>query len=46
LFESVGVRDVGGFVAEGGEKGIVLAGEMVAECGGDGVGEGEGGVMG
>jgi hypothetical protein len=46
LFESVGVRDVGGFVAEGGEEGVVLAGEMVPECGGDEVGEGEGVVMG
>jgi hypothetical protein len=43
LFVSVGVIDVGGFVAEGGEEGIVLAGKAGAECGGDGVDEGEGG---
>jgi hypothetical protein len=41
----VGFGDVGGFVAEGCEKGIVLAGELRVECGGDGVGEGEGGTL-
>jgi hypothetical protein len=35
------VRD---FVSDGLEKGVVLSGAMVADGGGAGVGEGEGGV--
>jgi hypothetical protein len=42
LFVSVGVVDVGAFVTEGGEEGVVLSGEVGSEGGGDGVGEGEG----
>jgi hypothetical protein len=45
LFVSVWVGDVCGFVAERGEEGVVLTGEMVAECGGDGAGECEGGYL-
>jgi hypothetical protein len=39
IFLSVLVSDVGGFVAESGEEGVVLVGEVGAECGGDGVSE-------
>jgi hypothetical protein len=41
LFASVWVGDVGGFVAEGCEEGVVLLSEVCAECGGDGVGKGK-----
>jgi hypothetical protein len=41
LLVCVSVGDVCGFVSEGGEEGVVLSGEMGAECGGNGVGEGE-----
>jgi hypothetical protein len=41
LFVSVGVGDVGGYVSESSEEGVVLAGEVVPECGGNGVGEGK-----
>jgi hypothetical protein len=44
LFASVWVGDVGGFVAEGGEEGVVLASEVGVECGGDGAGEGAWGI--
>ena len=35
------VGDVGGFVSECSEECVVLAGEVRAECGGNGVDEGE-----
>jgi hypothetical protein len=41
LFVSVWVGDVVGFVGEACEEGVVLVGEICAECGGDGVGKGE-----
>jgi hypothetical protein len=41
MFVSVRVGDVGGSVSEGCEEGVVLVDEVGAECGGDGVGEGE-----
>jgi hypothetical protein len=44
LFVSVWVSDVSVFITEGGEEDIVLAGGVGAECGGYGVGEGEGGM--
>jgi hypothetical protein len=39
LFVNERVGNMCGFVAERGEDGFVLTGEVVAECGGDGVGE-------
>jgi hypothetical protein len=41
LLISAPVGDVGGFVAERCEEGVVSVGKVGAECGGDGVGEGE-----
>jgi hypothetical protein len=32
VFVSVSVGDVGGFVTEGGAEGVVLAGDVGAEC--------------
>jgi hypothetical protein len=46
LFVSVWVGDVGDFVAECGEEGVVLAGEVGVECGCDGVGQRDGGEYG
>ena len=43
LFVCVWVCDMCGTVSEGCEECGVLVGEMGAECGGNGVGEGEGG---
>ena len=40
LVVSVWVGYMDGFVSEGGEEGVALAGEVGAECGGEGVGEG------
>jgi hypothetical protein len=40
LFVSVWVGDMGGFVSERGEEGSVVAGEVGADSGGDGIGEG------
>jgi hypothetical protein len=42
FFVTVWIGDVYGFVAERGEEGVVLTGGVVAECGGDGIGECEG----
>jgi hypothetical protein len=41
VFVRVWVGDVGGHVSERSEEGVVLAGEVGAECGGNGVGDGE-----